>query len=86
MLKVVAGAPNQPQADLIVERLAEIGIAAISQLSLGNPEFGAAGGRTIYVEERDVERAKALLAVEEPPISDEELTRLSEQAGREAQE
>ncbi|HEX4436934.1 MAG TPA: DUF2007 domain-containing protein [Solirubrobacteraceae bacterium] len=84
MLKVVAGAANQPQADLIVGRLAEIGIAAVSQLSLGNPEFGASGGRMIYVEERDVERARELLAVEEPPFSDEELARLSEEAGREA--
>jgi hypothetical protein len=84
MLKVVAGASNQPQADLIVGRLAEIGISAVSQLSLSNPEMGASGGRMVYVEERDVERARELLAAEEPPFSDEELAQLSEQAGREA--
>jgi hypothetical protein len=84
MLKVVAGAANQPQAELIVGRLREIGIAAVSQLSLSNPEMGASGGRMVYVEERDLERARELLAVEEPPFSDEELGRLSEQAGREA--
>jgi hypothetical protein len=84
MLKVVAGAANQPQAELIVGRLAEIGIAAVSQLSLSNPEMGASGGRMVYVEERDVERARELLAVDEPPFSDEELARLSEEAGRQA--
>jgi hypothetical protein len=86
MLKVVAGAANQPQAELIVGRLAEIGIAAVSQLSLSNPEMGASGGRMIYVEERDLERARELLAAEEPPFSDEELAQLSEEAGREALE
>jgi len=84
MLKIVAGAQNQPQAELIVERLAEAGITAISQLSSGNPEFGAGGGRMIYVEERDAGQARALLAEDEQPVSEEELTRLSEAAGREA--
>ena len=84
MLKVVAGAANQPQAELIVGRLAEIGIAAVSQLSLSNPEMGASGGRMVYVEERGLERARKLLAADEPPFSDEELARLSEEAGRQA--
>jgi len=86
MLRPVAGAANQPQADLIVNRLAQAGITAISQISSGNPEFGAAGGRTIYVEERDAERARAVLAEAEAPFSDEELAELSEQAAREARE
>ncbi len=85
MLKVIAGAQNQPQAELIVERLAAEGITAISQISSGNPEFGAGGGRMIYVQERDAERAREILAVEEQPFSDEELTRLSEAAGRDAE-
>ena len=86
MLKIVAGAQNQPQAELIVERLAAAGITAISQFSSGNPEFGAGGGRMVYVEERDAERAREVLAGDEQPVSDEELTRLSEAAGREAGE
>jgi hypothetical protein len=86
MLKVVAGAQNQPQGELIVERLAAAGITAISQLSSGNPEFGAGGGRTIYVEERDADRAREILATDEQPISEEELTRLSEAAGRDGGE
>jgi hypothetical protein len=82
-MKVVAVAPNQPQAELIVARLAEIGIAAITQYALSNPELGASGARTINVEDQDAERALALLAVDEPPFSDEELARLSDAAGRE---
>jgi len=83
MLRAVAGTPNQPQADLIVARLAEAGIVAVSQLSSGNIEFGASGGRTIYVEEADESRARELLAAAEPPFSDEELAELSDAAGRE---
>lgn len=86
MLRPVAGAQNEPQAELIVQRLAEAGISAVSHLSSGNPEFGSSGGRTIYVEEADVERARAALADAEPEFTDEELGELSEQAGREARE
>jgi hypothetical protein len=86
MLKIVAGAPNEPQATLIVERLAAAGITAISQLSSGNPEFGAGGGRMVYVEERDLERARAVLETEEPPFDEDELARLSEEAGKETRE
>ncbi|MCW3032193.1 MAG: putative prokaryotic signal transducing protein [Solirubrobacterales bacterium] len=85
-MKVVAVAANQPQAELIIGRLAEIGITAVMQYALSNPEMGASGARTIYVEERDLERGRALLAVDEPSFSDEELTELSEAAGREARD
>jgi hypothetical protein len=85
-VKVAAVASNQPQAELIIGRLAEIGVTAIMQYALSNPEMGASGARTIYVEDADEQRARALLAVEEPPFSDEELTRLSEAAGREETE
>jgi hypothetical protein len=83
-MKVVAVAPNQPQAELIIGRLAEVGVTAIMQYALSNPEMGASGARTIYVEDGDEERARALLAVEEPPFSEQELAELSEVAGREA--
>ncbi len=84
MLRPVAGAQNEPQAELIVQRLAAAGISAVSQLSSGNPEFGSSGGRTIYVEEADIERARAALADEGPAFTDDELAELSERAGREA--
>jgi hypothetical protein len=79
-VKVVAVASNQPQAELMIGRLAEIGVTAIMQYALSNPEMGASGARTIYVEDGDEQRARALLAVEEPPFSDEELAELSEAA------
>jgi hypothetical protein len=86
MLRPVAGARNEPEAELIVQRLAAAGVSAVSHLSSGNPEFGSSGGRTIYVEEADVERARAALADEEPAFTDEELAELSERAAREAAE
>jgi DNA-binding IclR family transcriptional regulator len=86
VLRPVAGAQNEPQAELIVQRLAAAGISAVSQLSSGNPEFGSSGGRTIYVEEADLERARAALADEEPAFTDDELAELSEQAARDARE
>jgi hypothetical protein len=86
MLRPVAGARTEPEAELIVQRLAEAGVSAVSHLSSGNPEFGASGGRTIYVEEDEVERARAALADAEAGFTDEELAELSEQAAREARE
>ena len=86
MLRPVAGARTEPEADLLVQRLAAAGISAVSQLSSGNPEFGSSGGRTIYVEDADVERARAVLGDTENEFSDEELAELSERAGREAAE
>ncbi len=85
-LKVIATAANQAEGELIVARLAQGGITAIEQRASGNAELGGSGGRYIYVQEADVERARAVLDVEEPPFSDEELAKLSEEAAREAPE
>jgi len=82
VLRPVAGAFNEPEAELIVQQLAAAGISAVSQLSSGNPEFGASGGRTIYVEEEDVEGARAALADARSDISDDQLAELSEEAVR----
>jgi hypothetical protein len=83
MLRVVASAANEAEAEMIAGRLAGIGIAAVSQRAIGGPEWGGSGARNVYVEEQDLERARELLAADEPPFSDEELGRLSEEAGRE---
>jgi hypothetical protein len=85
-LKVIATAAHQAEAELIRARLAQAGISAIEQRAISNPEFGGSGGRYIYVQSGDLERARAVLAVEQPPFSDEELARLSEEAAREARE
>jgi Putative prokaryotic signal transducing protein len=84
MLRPVAGTTNEPEAELMLARLAEAGISAIARRSTGDFELGAGGGRTIYVEEEDERRAREALAVSEPPFTDEELGELSEQAGRDA--
>jgi hypothetical protein len=85
-LKVVATVASEAEAEMVRGRLSESGIQAISQRTIGGPEWGTSGGRYVYVDEADVERASALLASYEEPISDEELARLSEEAGREAKE
>jgi hypothetical protein len=85
-LKVIATAANQAEGELIVARLAQAGVSAIEQRASGNPEFGGSGGRYIYVQAAELERARTVLAVDEPPFSDEELGQLSEQAAREARE
>ncbi len=85
-LKVIATAANQAEGELIVARLSQAGISAIEQRASGNPEFGASGGRYIYVRDSDVDRARAVLAVDEPPFTDDELARLSEEAACQAPE
>jgi hypothetical protein len=85
-LKVIATAANQAEGELVVARLAQAGISAIEQRASGNPEFGGSGARYLYVQEADVERARGVLDIEEPPFSDEELAKLSEQAAKEARE
>jgi Putative prokaryotic signal transducing protein len=59
--QVAAIAANEPEADLIRQRLEELGIGAISQRAIGGPEMGLAGARYIYVHARDLERARTLL-------------------------
>jgi len=83
-LKVIATAANQAEGELIVARLSDAGISAIEQRASGLPEFGASGARYIYVQAAYLERARAVLAVDEPPFTDDELAKLSEEAAREA--
>jgi hypothetical protein len=85
-LKVVATAASQAEGELILARLAGGGISGIEQRTTGLPEFGASAARYIYVQASDLDRARDMLAVDEPPFSDEELAELSEQAAREARE
>jgi hypothetical protein len=82
-LQVVATAANAAEADLIRGRLAEAGIAAISQRSIGGPEWGMSGGQYMYVEASHLDRAREILS-EAEGLSDEELADLSEQAFRDS--
>jgi Putative prokaryotic signal transducing protein len=76
----IAHAANEPEAEMIVVRLRGAGIDAVVH-GPDLPGFGAAGGHEVHVDEDDADRARELLA--EPEISDEELTRLSDEAGEE---
>jgi hypothetical protein len=82
-LQVVATAANAAEAELIRGRLAEAGVASVSQRSIGGPEWGPSGGQYVYVEATHLDRAREILSDAEG-LSDEELADLSEQAFRDA--
>jgi hypothetical protein len=62
-LRVLTTAGNEPEASLICQRLAEEGIPASQQRSIGGPEWGLSGTRYVYVREADLERARDLLGI-----------------------
>jgi type III secretory pathway lipoprotein EscJ len=81
VLRVVATATSEAEAEMIVARLTEAGIHALQKPNsgIGGMQIGGGvGGREVYVEEPDAERALELLGTQE--FSDEELAALSEQA------
>ena len=78
-LAVAATAMNVAEADLICQRLAEAGIVAITQRSIGGPEWGGSGGQYVYVETADLARAREILGAA-GDISEAELARLSDEA------
>jgi hypothetical protein len=81
-LKIVTTASNEPEAEMIRIRLLEAGIHAVSRRTIGGPEWGTSGARYMLVNERDLGRARELLESDEG-ISEQELSRQSEEAGRE---
>ena len=85
-LESVASARSRAEAEMIAERLRQQGISSVIQRSIGGPQWGDSGSQTVYVDRQDGVRARELLAVDADDFSDEELTRLSEQAAREANE
>ncbi len=85
-LSIVTSVTTQQEAELICSRLAEAGIRAMPRLSTGGGAWRGTGGCDVCVEEHTLERAREVLAADEGAISDEELARLSEEAGRQARE
>jgi len=73
VIRVVATTLGEAEAEMICARLSNAGIQALYKRNIGVdlPEFGNRGHRDVYVEERDVERARELLAAQD--FSDEEL-------------
>ncbi|MGO9488346.1 MAG: putative signal transducing protein [Solirubrobacteraceae bacterium] len=82
-VKIVATVANEAEAEMVAERLSEAGIEHMSRLASGGIRLGAAAARDVYVQAKDLDRALEVLKIDEG-FSDEELARLSEQAGREA--
>ncbi len=83
-LKIVTSVTNQAEAELLCGRLREAGIHAMSRRSFGGPQWGLSSANDVLVNAGDLERARELLGAGEEPISDEDLTRQSEEAGRAA--
>jgi len=79
VLKVVTSVSSEPEAALVSTRLSEAGIQAISQRSIGGPEWGVSGARDVYVDEQDLVRAREVLKADED-VSEDELADLSEAA------
>lgn len=76
-LEVAGTASNEIEADLLCQRLAAAGIQAVSQRSIGGPQWGVSGGQYVYVEAADLDRAREILSAP-AGISDEDLTDLSQ--------
>ena len=77
---VVATALDGGEAQLICDRLLEAGIPAEEQRSIGGPGWGESGARYIRVAPENAQRARELLSAAED-ISEDELAKLSEEAG-----
>ena len=54
-LKIVATVANEAEAEMVCGRLSDAGIHAISQRTIGGPEWGWSGGRYVYVDEADAQ-------------------------------
>jgi putative signal transducing protein len=79
-LRILTTVGNEAEAEMVAERLSEAGIRHMSRMAGGGIRLGAAAARDVYVEERDLDRAREVLKVDEG-FSDEELARLSDEAG-----
>ncbi|HXP28881.1 MAG TPA: DUF2007 domain-containing protein [Solirubrobacteraceae bacterium] len=78
---LVATAPNEPDAAVLVGRLEEAGIRCLARPPIGAYR-AAMAKRRIYVRAADLDRARAVIEESEAPFDEAELARLSEEAGR----
>jgi Putative prokaryotic signal transducing protein len=84
-IRIVTTVGNEAEAEMVGERLSEAGIRFTVRLASGGIRLGAAAQRDVYVDGQDLDRALEVLSVDEG-FSDEELARLSEEAGKAAQD
>jgi hypothetical protein len=82
-LKLVTSVGNEAEAEMVSERLSEAEIRHTVRLASGGIRLGPAAARDIYVVPEDLDRAREALEADES-FSDEELARLSDEAGRAA--
>lgn len=80
MLKILTTASNEIELDLFLARLRGAGIRCMH--SAGGPKSGLSGGHDILVEEQDLDHAREVLKAEEGGFDEDELARLSEEAGQ----
>ena len=80
VLVPIAHASNEPEAAVIRAQLSDADIPSITKGPI-TPQMGIAGACDIYVEDHLAQQAREVLAT--PPLSDDELAQLSEEAGRE---
>jgi hypothetical protein len=85
-LKIVTTVTSEAEAEMVRDRLLAAGMHAISRRTIGGVEWGSSGARDVFVHEEDLDRAREVLNADEGSFSDEELARLSDEAGREAGE
>jgi len=83
MLEIVTTVSSEPEAEMVRDRLLAADIHAISQRTIGGPEWGFSGARNVLVDAKDLARAREVLGSEEAAFTDDELAQLSEEAGRE---
>jgi Putative prokaryotic signal transducing protein len=79
-LRIVTTVGNEAEAEMVAERLSEAGIRHMSRTASGGIRLGAAAARDVYVDARELERAREVLRLDES-FSDEELALLSDEAG-----
>lgn len=84
-LEIVATVSSEAEAEMVGERLSEAGVRFTVRIASGGIRLGAAAARDVCVDGQDLDRARAALEVDEG-FSDEELARLSDEAGKAAQD
>jgi hypothetical protein len=84
MLKVLAAASDPVEQSLLLARLSDAGIPCMRGAGGARGVLGSR--RDILVEEEDLARAQEILKEDDEGFDEEELARLSEEAGRHAAE
>ncbi|HEX5309378.1 MAG TPA: DUF2007 domain-containing protein [Solirubrobacteraceae bacterium] len=84
MLKVLTSASNPVEQSLLLARLSDAGIPCMR--GAGGARVALGSGRDILVKEEDLARAQEILKEDDEGFDEEELARLSEEAGRQVAE